>query len=233
VSDPAKSTAVFQQQLQSAADFSYNRYTAMLSAQSGVRRIVSYAVSRDRFRNSDPSTMQSAFRGDTSRSLDLRPDEHPFAADAAVRQTDTLQIEPPIYLQAMLDAFRGASGEIAVKAIADRACIARLPEKLIFNCTGLGAKEIFDDAELTPVRGQLTLLRRQPEVRYEVSHDELYMLPRTDGIVLGGTYELGDSSLTPDMEKMRSILARHRAFFNSYRHTSCRMLSSADDRQIS
>ena len=54
-----------------------------------------------------------------------------------------------------------------------------------------------------------------------MSHDELYMLPRADGIVLGGTYELGETSLTPDKQKMRSILAKHKAFFDSYRLVNC------------
>ena len=151
----------------------------------------------------------------------MTPAEHPFRADSAVRQFDTLLIEPPRYLEAMMGAFREASGTILVGTIADRAAIAKLPEKLVFNCTGLGAKDLFQDAELMSARGQLTFLKPQPEVQYAVSHDELYMLPRTDGIVLGGTYELGVTSLTPDMDKMRKILARHKAFFDGYRHTSC------------
>jgi glycine/D-amino acid oxidase-like deaminating enzyme len=120
----------------------------------------------------------------------------------------------------MMDAFREASGRTVIETMADRAAIARLPEKLVFNCTGLGAKDLFQDSELVPARGQLTFLRPQPEVQYAVSHDELYMLPRTDGIALGGTYELGVASLAPDRDKMHKILARHKAFFDSYRRTA-------------
>jgi glycine/D-amino acid oxidase-like deaminating enzyme len=121
----------------------------------------------------------------------------------------------------MMHAFREAEGTIVVKTIADRAAIAQLQENLIFNCTGLGSKDLFPDDELMPARGQLTFLKPQPEVLYAVSHDELYMLPRADGIVLGGTYELGETSLTPDKKKMRVILAKHKAFFDSYRHVKC------------
>jgi len=223
VSGLEKTGARFNQQLLSAAEFAHQRYLTMLGDQYGVRWIRTYDVfkSKDGLDASSPAGTQSMFRGMRPEFRDLTPEEHPFPAGSEVRQSDTLLIEPPRYLQAMLDAFREASGDVVMRAIADRAAITQLPEKLVFNCTGLGAKDIFQDDELTPVRGQLTLLKPQPEVHYAVSHDELYMLPRTDGIVLGGTYELGMTSLTPDTEKMRRILARHRAFFNSYRRTAC------------
>lgn len=51
-----------------------------------------------------------------------------------------------------------------MREFADRAAIAALAQRLVFNCTGLGAKALFDDAELTPVKGQLTILLPQPEV---------------------------------------------------------------------
>ena len=221
VADPAKMDARFSQQLLSAAEFAHARYQNMLGDQFGVRWIRSYTISKGGFDESSAIGEQSMFRSMRPEFRDLTPAEHPFPADCAVRQFDTLLIEPPKYLQAMMDAFRQASGTILVGAIPDRAAIARLPEKLVFNCTGLGAKDLFDDSELTPARGQLTLLKPQPEIHYAVSHDELYMLPRSDGIVLGGTYELGDTSLAPDMDKMRKILARHKAFFDSYRQTNC------------
>ncbi len=221
VSDPAKADAQFNQQLQSASEFAHRRYMNMLGDHFGVRWIRSYSVSKKGFDESSSVGTQSMFRNMRPEFRDLTPTEHPFPADCAVRQFDTLLIEPPIYLQAMMEAFREVSGNIVLKDMTDRAAIAQLPEKLVFNCTGLGAKDLFNDNELVPARGQLTFLRPEPDVQYAVSHDELYMLPRTDGIALGGTYELGNASLTPDMNKMRKILAQHKAFFDSYRHLAC------------
>jgi D-amino-acid oxidase len=221
VAEPGKIDAGFTEQLRFAAEFAHKRYLTMLADRFGVRWIRSYAISKDGFDESSSIGTQSMFRSMRPEFRNLTPAEHPFPAESAVRQFDTLLIEPPKYLQAMMDAFREASGTVLVSTIADRNAIAQLPEKLVFNCTGLGAKDLFQDDELMPVRGQLAFLRPQPEVDYAVSHDELYMLPRTDGIVLGGTYELGVASLSPDMAKMRNILARHKAFFDSYRRTSC------------
>jgi glycine/D-amino acid oxidase-like deaminating enzyme len=220
VADPEKSDARFKTQLLSAAEFAYSRYINMIGDRYGISWIRSYSISRDGFDEDGPIGKHSMFRAMMPEFRDLAPEEHPFLATNSVRQYDTLLIEPPRYLAAMLDAFRAASGAIVVRSIADRNDIAQIPEKLVFNCTGMGAKDIFQDGELTPVRGQLTYLKPQPEVTYAVSHDELYMLPRTDGVLLGGTYELGMASLAPDMVKQRKILARHKAFFDGYRRNS-------------
>ncbi len=218
VADPERSDAHFNQQMLSAAEFAYHRYLSMMGNRFGIRWVRSYAISKNGFYESGPIGIQSAFRGMMPEFRDLKPNEHPFAATSAVRQYDTMLIEPPRYLPAMLSDFREAAGKIFVREIADRSAIAQLPEKLVFNCTGMGAKDIFGDEELTPVRGQVTYLKPQPQVDYAVSHNQLYMLPRTEGILLGGTYELGMASLVPDLDKRRMMLAHHKAFFDSYRH---------------
>jgi glycine/D-amino acid oxidase-like deaminating enzyme len=158
---------------------------------------------------------------------ELAPNEHPFGGYKYVRQFDSMIIEPPVYLAAMLDEFQLASGKIVVRECADRAAIQALPEKLVFNCTGLGSKTLFDDQELTPVKGQLTFLVPQPEIQYAtmpvlpdvpgVKPVDLYMFPRSDGILLGGTHQMGESSLEPDLDAKQRILAGHRAFFDAFR----------------
>ena len=73
-----------------------------------------------------------------------------------------------------------------------------MPEKLIFNCTGIGARDLFGDSELQPVRGQLAVLQPQPEVLYAAAGRWGYMFPRPDGILLGGTFERDVWDTTPD-----------------------------------
>jgi glycine/D-amino acid oxidase-like deaminating enzyme len=220
VADPDQSDSRFDQQLLAAAEIAYRRYVNMLGGANGVRWVNSYAVAKDGFDEDGPIGTRSPFRKMMPEFRDLNPDEHPFPVASSVRRYDTLLIEPPKYLPAMAEAFRDASGRTVVAEMADRKAITQLREKLVFNCTGLGSKSLFQDEELTPVRGQVTYLKPQPEVNYAVAHDQLYMLPRTDGILLGGTYELGIASLTPDLDKRRKMLARHKAFFDSYRRSS-------------
>jgi glycine/D-amino acid oxidase-like deaminating enzyme len=151
---------------------------------------------------------------------DLKRDEHPFAKFAYVRQYDTLLIEPPIYLAAMMDELRIAGVHIRVVELRDRAAIQALPEKLVFNCTGLGSRALLGDEELIPMKGQLTFLLPQPEVQYAALPDGLYMFPRSDGILLGGTHVRGDWTLTPDPVAKAQILAGHKALFDNFK--SCR-----------
>jgi len=127
-------------------------------------------------------------------------------------------IEPPIYLPAMMEDFRIANGKIVVRELQTPQEVASLPEKLVFNCTGLGAKALFNDAELTPVKGQLTFLLPQPEVDYSVVYGGgRYMFPRHDGILLGGTHDEGDWSLEVNNQVRDQIVAEHKAFFDSMR----------------
>jgi len=141
-----------------------------------------------------------------------------FTGYQFVRQFDTMIIEPPIYLAALLDEIRLAGATTKVVEIHDRGEIQNLPEKLVFNCTGLGARALFADEELTPVKGQLTILLPQPEVQYAIGQGDLYMFPRTDGILLGGTHEIGVWTLDPNLEKKQEIIAQHKAFFDGFKN---------------
>ena len=101
-----------------------------------------------------------------------------------------------------------AGGRVVVKEFRSRREIARLRETVVFNCTGLGARELFADPELEPVRGQLEILLPQPEIDYCYLSSG-YMFPRRDGVILGGTWDHGDWSLEPDAEQANYILEAH------------------------
>lgn len=62
------------------------------------------------------------------------------------------------------------------------------------------------------------MLLRQPAVDYAViGPTGLYMVPHSDGILLGGTFEHGVSSLKPDPEQAQRILTGHAWLFGSMR----------------
>jgi len=111
-------------------------------------------------------------------------------------------------------------GRIAVREFANPADIAALPERLVFNCTGLGARALFSDEELRPARVQLAILLPQPEIRYAFTGRAGYMFPRADGIILGGTFELDEWDTTPQPEAIANILAGHQRLFGGFRCTA-------------
>jgi len=113
-------------------------------------------------------------------------------------------------------AAKGNSGVIlsqVVRGLADRAEGEALPEPLVVNCTGLGTRALFGDESLVPVRGQLVVVEPQVLEDYMVvaPREGLYMLPRRDGIVLGGTHERGSWALAPSAEETTRLLAGHAA----------------------
>ena len=91
---------------------------------------------------------------------------------------------------------------------------------VIFNCTGLGARELFNDSELTPVRGQLVFMPPDERVDY-ITHGSgqglLYMFPRADGILLGGTFERDATHLEPDDDTTARIVREHTRMFSAMR----------------
>jgi D-amino-acid oxidase len=141
----------------------------------------------------------------------LGQDDNPFGTKYASR-FPTLFIETNIYLARLLDDFLLRGGKLHVQDFPDRTELARLAAPLIINCAGLGAKALFDDSELTPVKGQLTLLLPQTEVSYAYldGASDLYMFPRRDAVILGGSHEAGAWSTEPDDAQARRIFEGHR-----------------------
>jgi len=218
VADHPRSAPEFMRRLVDASKFAYRRYQTMVGARYGVRWMRNYMVGHDAWQEEGFTGTRGPLVECLPELRDLSPDEHPFPAEFShVRQFDGMLIEPHTYLSALLAEVRTAGGSVRVGEITDRAAVRALPERVVFNCTGLGSRALFDDAELTPIKGQLTFLLPQPEVGYAVLNDGLYMFPRSDGILLGGTHEEGVWSLEPDLAAKARILEGHRRFFDGFR----------------
>jgi D-amino-acid oxidase len=142
----------------------------------------------------------------------LQPGEHPFPTRYAIRRP-TLRFEPSSYLDALLRDVMAFRGRIVVRRFDAPRDLMTLTESLIVNCTGLGAKRLFADEELTPVKGQLVVLVPQPEVTYTAGG----MMPRADGIVLGHTMERGVWTLDVNETERTRVVERHMRTFGAMR----------------
>ena len=101
-----------------------------------------------------------------------------------------------------------------VREFKKREEVASLSEQVVFNCTGLGARDLFGDLKLGPIRGQLEVLVPQQEIDYCYISAFGHMFPRRDGIVLGGTFDHDDWSLAPNPEQTTRILEGHAAIMS-------------------
>jgi D-amino-acid oxidase len=213
VFDRDAATPAFVEQFALASRIAYRYYQDFVGAGYGVRWIDNYYLSdeppgENRLYTLLPDVFASA--------TELAPHEHPFAA-VSVQRVRTMLIEPAIYLNALLRDVHIAGGAVVVGELRDRQEVAALPERVVVNCTGLGAAELFGDEQLMPVKGQLTILSPQPEVDYIAIQRGLYMFPRSDGILLGGTFERGNASLDVDPAAERRIVEGHRRLFAGMR----------------
>lgn len=209
VFDEDRLTPGFASQFAEAARTSYHAFAGLVGAGYGVRWIENYYLSRTPFdRLAYPfRVLPDLFPG----AAELGPEEHPFPAPH-VRRVVTMLVEPSIFLRRLLADFRQAGGAVVVREMASRADVAALAAPVVFNCTGLGAARLFGDSELTPVRGQLVFLPPDPRIDYLTvggGAGVLYMFPRSDGLLLGGTFQSGRDDLSPDPADTARILLDH------------------------
>jgi D-amino-acid oxidase len=210
VFERGKTTAAFDEQFVRAARLSRRLFQDLPFRDFGMRWIENYSLSDEQ---PPPQAMPELYPD----AVDLGPREHPFPARYARRFT-TMLIETSIYMRTLLQEFLIAGGRLVVRELPAREGLAALDEPIIFNCTGLGARALLGDEELIPAKGQLTFLLPQPEIDYiTLPGNGLYMFPRSDGILLGGTFERGNWTLEPDPEAEKRILEGHRQFFDAMR----------------
>ena len=107
---------------------------------------------------------------------------------------DVPLMDTTIYLDYLARRFREAGG-----AIHRNRRLAKLEEidpafDLVVNCTGIGARELVQDPDLEPHRGQVAIVPTT-KLPYAVVCDDsqlTYAIPRANDCVLGGTNELSD-----------------------------------------
>jgi len=202
--EPQETTARFNEQFRAACKISNRAFQLLVGAEYGVRWIDLFELLQHE------ASLERELPGgnDLYYQTEIHRDPDTYFGFKYARQYSTMLIEPSIYLNALLRDFYIAGGRVVVKEFKHREELARLREHVIFNCTGLGSRALFGDNALVPVRGQLEILLPQPEIDYAY-HSSGYMYPRRDGIVLGGTWDHDDWSLTPNPEQATEIIEAH------------------------
>ena len=220
----AKRTPEWSTQLVQAAEIAYRQLQFMTGPRYGISWITNYS----------PTESAESARGENallprhlqSEQTLLQPGEHPFPSTYCIERPE-LRIEPNIYLPALMDDVLAFGGHIVIRKFESPRDVLALSENVIVNCTGLGAKALFGDDELVPLKGLLVLLPPQDEVHYSTSGgvnipaDQrglfIHMMPRTDGIVLGGTSERDVWTTDVNEAEKQRIIDNHVTLFASMR----------------
>ncbi len=211
--DDDRRTPAWDAQFMRAAEISYNQLQLLVGRNYGISWMDSYSLMNQAPPPPPPPPPPPATREGGSRPLLRRagriilgPGEHPFPSAYASRRP-SIRIEPSIYLDALVRDVLLFGGRIVIRKFDTLRDIMSLSESLIVNCTGLAAGTLFGDQEIMPVKGQLTVLVPQPEVNYRTFGGipapgggrgfPVHMMPRSDGIVLGGTAQRGVWDMEP------------------------------------
>jgi glycine/D-amino acid oxidase-like deaminating enzyme len=113
----------------------------------------------------------------------LPPGSTPFDAPY-VSRTESMMFNIADYAHTLLTDFFAAGGQFKPMTFNSPAEIAALPQKVVINCTGYGARALWKDETIVPVRGQIGWLIPQSEVHYGLTYKNVSVLSRTDGIVV-------------------------------------------------
>ena len=138
----------------------------------------------------------------TPRSQVFGPGNHPFAARYALRNSQ-MMFNVAGLAHMLTDDFLAAGGRIETAEFHEPSELGRLKEKVIVNCTGYGARALFRDESVVPVRGQIAWLLPQPGVNYGLFYRNVSLLGRRDGIVVqdmgpDDRFGFGDANETAD-----------------------------------
>ncbi len=229
----ANRTAEWDAQFRQAVEIAYRRLQLLAGPKYGISWIMNYAPTdndQQGGRGGGGGGQQAAPLMPASipnPRLVLQPGEHPFPTRFAVERQE-MRIEPSIYLDALMNDFLLWGGKVVIRRFETPNDVSALTENVIVNCTGLGSKALFNDPELMPLKGQLTVLMPQSEITYSTSGGArapvtpdagfVHMMPRRDGIVLGGTSIRDDWSLEVNEKERQRIVDAHIDLFTSMRN---------------
>lgn len=150
------------------------------------------------------------------RMVDLAPDQHPFRA-AQVRHGTWLQFNVAALAEHLTREFLQEGGRMVHRTFNAPSELSTLSEPVIVNCTGYGARALWQDESIVPIRGQIGWLAAQPEVRYGLYFRHVTVFPRPDGVVVqayrGGMDGYGSADETPDPAETEAALDAVRPLF--------------------
>ncbi len=134
---------------------------------------------------------QDRVRDLTPHAQDLPPGSHPFPTRYAERTT-SLTFNVADYARQLVNDFLVEGGKMEHREFHAPSDLNALPQNVFIHATGYGARALWKDESVVPVRGQIAWLIPQPEVNYGLLYKNIYMLSRRDGIVVQDWGKLGE-----------------------------------------
>ena len=137
-----------------------------------------------------------------TQGVEFAPGSHSLG-QRYLRRNSLMMFNLASYTRLLLGDFGANGGKIEIAEFHAPGDFAKLREKTLVNATGYGARALFGDQSLTPVRGQLARVIPQPEVNYGIFYKGVSFVPRRDGLVFqvvgeDDYYGFNDETAVPD-----------------------------------
>jgi len=136
----------------------------------------------------------------TPHPHDLPPGSTPFPT-MYVRRTTSMTFNVSDYTRQLLNDFQIAGGKIETREFHTPADVGSLSQRVVINCTGYAARQLWSDESIVPVRGQIAWLVPQEGVNYGLNYGNLNVLARRDGIVVQPSPQGDDTGWNDDNEQ--------------------------------
>lgn len=147
----------------------------------------------------------------------------PFKSlNGAGREYSNWLMNPTILLPKLVEDLKAKHVAFEQRQFDTPADVAALKERIVINCTGLGAKTLFSDDKVIPQRGHLVVLQKtDPKQFYFFSGGcsnrvTSYAFCRQDDVVIGGSVQAGNDSLSigeADQAVFQRILSNSKLLF--------------------
>jgi glycine/D-amino acid oxidase-like deaminating enzyme len=137
-----------------------------------------------------------------TQGAEFAPGSHSLGS-RYLRRSSLMMFNLASYQRLLLSDFGANGGKIEIAEFHTPDDFSKLREKTLINATGYGARALFGDESLTPVRGQLARGIPQPEVNYGLFYKGVSFVPRRDGLVFqvvgeDDYYGFNDDTALPD-----------------------------------
>ena len=164
-------------------------------------------------------SISDRLEGMTPPMAEIPAGAHPFPTNAPVLGGLSMSFNLSEYAHRIMEDFLLMGGSMRRAEFHSPAEVAALPETVIVNCTGYGARDLWKDESLIPVRGQIARLATQSDRLYGVVHNGVMALSRRDGLIIqyAGSDEnfgMGIADESPDREEFLMALNRIRPMFD-------------------
>jgi glycine/D-amino acid oxidase-like deaminating enzyme len=125
---------------------------------------------------------------DVLDNFDAGPDDRLPSGFSHRYKFDTMLIDPAEYMPHLAQKFVAHGGTLVRKRFTSLDDVMALPERTIFNCLGLGSRQVFNDTSVYPVKGVSFSLPPIPSLRAAVGHNDIFIAPRNKNTYVGAPF---------------------------------------------